>query len=281
MKYGMNMLLWTADVTEKHYPLLDKLKEMGYDGVELPVFELDLENFKQVGHKLTELGLGATAVTIATADANPISPDSAIRHAGLQRLRQAIDCSAAAGAKLLCGPFHSALGVFVDRGRTEDEWKWGQDVLARAASYAERQGVVLALEALNRFECYFLNCVEDAAQFCREIGFPNLKMMYDTFHAHIEQKGVAEAIRACADQLAHVHMSESDRATPGRGQVRWRTTAATLEEVGYKGWLVIEAFGLALPELAAATRIWRRMYETEDKLARDGLQHIRNLCERK
>jgi D-psicose/D-tagatose/L-ribulose 3-epimerase len=100
--------------------------------------------------------------------------------------------------------------------------------------------------------------------------------MYDTFHAHIEEKDTAGSIKDCADVLAHVHISENDRSTPGTGAVRWDTTFDTLKEVGYDGWMMIEAFGLALPELVAATKIWRRMYESEEQLARDGLAFMKD-----
>jgi D-psicose/D-tagatose/L-ribulose 3-epimerase len=75
--------------------------------------------------------------------------------------------------------------------------------------------------------------------------------------------------------LCHVHISENDRSTPGKGLVRWKENFDTLKEVGYDGWLVIEAFGLALPELAAATKIWRRMYDSEEQLSRDGLAFMK------
>jgi D-psicose/D-tagatose/L-ribulose 3-epimerase len=73
-----------------------------------------------------------------------------------------------------------------------------------------------------------------------------------------------------------VHISENDRSTPGTGHVRWQETFDTFKEVGYDGWFVVEAFGLALPELAAATKIWRRMYEGEEQLARDALQFMKS-----
>jgi D-psicose/D-tagatose/L-ribulose 3-epimerase len=100
--------------------------------------------------------------------------------------------------------------------------------------------------------------------------------MYDTFHSHIEEKSPAEAIRGCADVLCHVHISENDRSTPGTGNVRWADNFDTLKDVGYDGWMTIEAFGLALPELVAATKIWRRMYDSEEQLARDGLAFMRS-----
>ncbi len=274
MKYGFNLLLWTANVDASSFPILDQVKEWGYDGVELPVFDFNEANFLQVGQKLDALGLGRTAVTVCTTDENPISPDAGKRKAGLERLKKALDMCAAAGVTHLCGPIHSALGEFTGQGRTEDEWKWGQETLAQAADHAQANNVTLVVEYLNRFECYFLNCAEDTARFCREVNHPNLKMMYDTFHANIEEKSPRAAIQACKDQLVHVHISENDRSTPGEGGVNWDANFAALKEANYDGWMVIEAFGLALPELAAATKIWRRMFPTEQHLAVNGLKFM-------
>jgi len=276
MKYGLNLLLWTTSVDDSLAPLLEQIKGWGYDGVELPLFEFEKKNYEAVGKRLKSLGLGSTAVTICTDDENPISPDAKIRDAGLARLKKAIDMSAAAGATHLCGPIHSAIGAFTGQGRTAEEWKWGQETLAKAADYAKANNVTLVVEYLNRFECYFLNCAEDAARFCREVNHPNLKMMYDTFHANIEEKDVSKAIKVCADQCVHVHISENDRSTPGEGQVAWDETFATLKETKYDGWMVIEAFGLALPAIAAATKIWRRMFPSEEHLATKGLEFMKS-----
>lgn len=279
MKYGMNLLLWTANVDESYFGLLEQVKSWGYDGVELPMFEFDVANNQKIGNKLKELGLGATAVTVCTEEENPISESEAVRMAGLDRLKRAVDACQAAGATSLCGPIHSALGHFEGRGRTEEEWKRGQEILAQAADHAQQAGVTLVVEYLNRFECYFLNCAEDAARFTREVNHPNLKVMYDTFHANIEEKSITNAVKACQDQLVHVHISENDRSTPGEGGVNWDESFAALKEVGYDGWFVIEAFGLALPELAAATRIWRRMFPSEEHLATKGLEFMKSRWE--
>ncbi|HCS50220.1 MAG TPA: isomerase [Planctomycetaceae bacterium] len=279
MKYGMNLLLWTAGVTEDHFSLLDDIKSWGYDGVELPMFDFDLGMNQKIGEKLKSTGLGATAVTVCTPEENPISPDVAIRQAGLERLKRAIDACQAAGAEKLCGPIHSALGEFTGSGRTEDEWKWAQEILTQAADHAKQADVTLVCEYLNRFECYFLNCAEDCSRFTREINHPNLKMMYDTFHANIEEKSITGAVEACQDQMVHVHISENDRSTPGEGGVNWDESFAALKKVNYDGWFVIEAFGLALPELAAATRIWRRMYPSEEHLAKEGLAFMKSRWE--
>lgn len=276
MKYGMNLLLWTAGVTEQHFPLFHSLRDMGYDGVELPMFEFDPKLYRKIGDELRRNELESTAVTVCPSDQNPISPEASVREAGLNRLKQAIDCCAAAGSTLLCGPIHSALGEFSGAGRTADEWKRAQDVLGRAGDYAKSCGVTLVVEYLNRFECYFLNCAADAAQFCRELGHSHVKTMYDTFHANIEEKSITQAVTAAADQIVHVHISENDRSTPGEGGVNWDESFDALKNIGYDGWLMIEAFGLALPELAAATRIWRRMFPSEEYLAKNGLAFMKS-----
>jgi D-psicose/D-tagatose/L-ribulose 3-epimerase len=275
MKFGMNLLLWTGELNESMLPVLESLKTMGYDGVELPLFNLDLD-YAAWGRRLDDLGLERTAVTVRGVEDNPISPDAAVRALGVEHNRRALDCCRAAGATALVGPYHSALGYFTGQGPTDDEWKWGVESMQQVAEHAGSVGVTLGLECLNRFECYLLNTHADSARFVREVGHPHCRAMYDTFHANIEEKSIPDAIRACADVLCHVHISENDRSTPGTGNVRWAENFDTLREVGYDGWYMIEAFGLALPELAAATKIWRRMFQSEEQLARDGLAFMKS-----
>jgi D-psicose/D-tagatose/L-ribulose 3-epimerase len=275
MKFSMNMLLWTTDCSEEHFPIFEKLKGMGYDGVELPIFEMQLERFQQLGKKLDSLKLGRTAVTVCSDAENPISSDKAIRDAGLARLKKAIDMCAASGCTHLCGPIHSAIGSFSGAGPTKDEWNWGKETLSQAGDYAQQNNVTLVVEYLNRFECYFLTSAADDAKFCREINHPNVKMMWDTFHANIEEKNIAAAMQSCWDQVVHVHISENDRSTPGEGHVDWDSNFQMLKQLRYDGWLVVEAFGLSLPALAAATKIWRRMFPDEMYLSEHALAFMK------
>lgn len=275
MKFGMNLLLWSGDMHEGMLPVLESLKRMGYDGVELPIFDHDVDKYTAWGRRLDDLGLERTAVTVRGVEDNPISDDAAVREKGVAATCRVLDCCAAAGAQLLVGPYHSALGHFSGQGPTADEWKWGVESMRKVAEHAGKVGVTLGVECLNRFECYLLNTHADSARFAREVDHPRCRVMYDTFHANIEEKSIAAAIRDCQDVLCHVHISENDRSTPGQGNVRWAENFDTLKEVGYDGWMMIEAFGLALPELAAATKIWRRMFQSEEQLARDGLAFMR------
>lgn len=275
MKFGMNLLLWSGDLNDDLMPVLQSLKQMGYDGVEFPLFEADVDQCAEWGKRFDDLGLERTAVTVRGEEDNPISPDAAVRAKGVANTCMALDACQAANATHLVGPYHSALGLFSGAGPTEDEWKWGVESMRSVAEHAEKTGVILGVECLNRFETYLLNSHADAARFAKDVDHPNCRVMYDTFHANIEEKSVADALTACADLLCHVHISENDRSTPGQGGVKWNENFDGLKAIGYDGWMMVEAFGLALPEIAAATKIWRRMYQSEEQLARDALAFMK------
>ena len=275
MRYGMNLLIWTDTLDDAALPLLDQVKEIGYDAVEIPIFDADVDNCAAWGKHLDNAGLTRTAVTVRGGDDNPMSPDKAVRRRGVDANKLALECAQAAGCENLCGPFHSGLGCFSGAGVTDEEWRLAVESMQQVAEHADTCGVNLALESLNRFECYLLNTAADAARFCRDVDHPRCRMMYDTFHAHIEEKNTAEAILALEGLLIHVHISENDRSTPGSGNVRWDETFDTLHEIGYDNLLVVEAFGLALEKLIPATKIWRRMYQSETQLATDALNFMK------
>lgn len=275
MNYGMNLLLWTANVTEEHFPLLARIKGFGFDGVELPLFDADDAMLRRVSQELDNLGLARTAVCVCTPDTNPISPDAAVRRAAVDHLKQRIDWCVMSGAELLCGPFHSALGAFCGRGRTDEEWQWCVEVQREAALYAQQAGVKLAVEPLNRFEVYFLNTNADANRLVAEVDNPAYGYLYDSFHSNIEDGDVYRGVVDNAAGINHVHVSENHRGTPGTGHVHWAETFGALHRMNYDGWLTIEAFGRALPELAAATCIWRDLFDSADHVAEHGLEFMK------
>ena len=153
--------------------------------------------------------------------------------------------------------------------------------MREVAEHAGKVGVKLGVEALNRFECYFLNTHAESTRFVREVDHPACGIMYDTFHCNIEEKNVTEAVKAGGDKLFHIHISENDRSTPGAGQIRWDENFDAIVDCGYDGWLVIEAFGLSLPEIAAATKIWRKMFTDEITLATEGLKFMKGQIEKR
>jgi D-psicose/D-tagatose/L-ribulose 3-epimerase len=275
MKIGMNLLLWTTHVTEEHFPLLEKLKKTGFDGVEFPVFEGDAAHYKKLGAQLKNLGLGCTTVTVVGPEHSPISPDAAVRQAAFDRHKWAIEMTAHLGGENMCGPYHSPLGLFTGEPPTEDEKKRAVDVLKQSADVAKQHNVNLCIEYLNRFECYFLTTAAQAADLVKRVNHPSFKTMYDSFHANIEEKSPRSGVQAMKGLFGHVHISECDRGIPGTGMVHWDETFAALKEVNYDGWMVIEAFGRALPALAAATKVWRDLFPSPEDVYTHGLRFIK------
>jgi D-psicose/D-tagatose/L-ribulose 3-epimerase len=277
MKTGMNMLLWATHVTQEHYPLFSKLKAVGFDGVELPIFEGDTAHYQNLAKELKNQGLVCSSVVaVATEEANPISPDAGVRRKALDRLKWVMEMGAAAGAGLMCGPYHSPLAVFSGEGPTVDEKKRAADVLRQAADEAQKAKIMMAIEYLNRFECYFLTTAADAKALVQSVNHPNFRMMYDTFHANIEEKAIAPTIQSIAGHFVHVHISENDRGTPGSGHVHWDETFKALRQVNYDGWLVIEAFSRALPALAAATKVWRDLFPNMEEVYTQGIRFMKD-----
>ena len=138
------------------------------------------------------------------------------------------------------------------------------------------RGVTIGLEALNRFECYLVNTMADLSAHINEIGHPNIRAMYDTFHANIEEADPIAAYTKHVGNIVHIHISENDRGVPGRGNIPWAETFAAIRSSGYNGWLTIEAFGRGLKDLAAATKVWRDFAESPEAVYRDGYKHIRD-----
>ncbi len=277
MKTGINLLLWTTFVDEEHHALLATLRELGYDGVELPLYRGDAAHYRALASELDRLGLARTEVTSLEPDPIPVSPDPAVRKRAGERLGWAIDMAAELGAETLCGPFHSAFKHFTGVGPTADELRWSADVLRGAAERAEEVGIQLAIEALNRFECYLVNTMSDARALARAAGHPNLGVHYDTHHMHIEEHDVSAAIELVADEIRHVHVSENDRGVPGAGQVNWTDTFRTLRRVGYDGWLTIEAFSRLDPEFAGMIHIWRDFARDPEEVYTRGLEFMRRM----
>jgi sugar phosphate isomerase/epimerase len=135
--------------------------------------------------------------------------------------------------------------------------------------------VTIAIEPLNRFETSFLNTVADTTQLASEIGHPQVGVLFDTFHANIEEIDVAAALRSAVPHLKHVHASENNRGIPGTGHTDWSRVIQTLHDVNYEDWVTIESFVFALGELSVAASIWRDLAPHAEDVAFQGVQFLR------
>ncbi len=275
MKFGVNMLIWTANFTREHLPLLPEIKRHGFDGIEVPMFSPREFYATDIRKGVAENGLECTACSVIPGGLSVGSDDGSVRRKTLTYIEDCVKLSADAGARILAGPLYTPVGYLPGRRRTSDEWKTAIESYQSLGPMLERHGVTLALEPLNRFETYFLNTAADAAALCSQINHPNVGILFDTFHANIEEKNIGEGYRTIGRHLKHVHTCENDRGIPGSGHVEWNDVFTALRDMRYDGWLTIESFGFAMGEISAAAAIWRDIEPTAESIAFEGIEFLK------
>lgn len=275
MKFGVNTFIWSAGFDRSNLPLLPRIKSWGFDGVEVPLFRPKEFPAALIRDGVQANGLECTVCSVLVDGMNLISDDADVRKKTRTHLQDAIKAAAEAGAKLIAGPLYSPVGYLPGRRRTADEWRWAVEGHQSLGETLARYGVTIAIEPLNRFETYFLNTAADAAALAAEINHPNIGILFDTFHANIEEKDIGAGYRTVGKHLKHVHTCENDRGIPGSGHVEWTSVFQALRDLRYDGWLTIESFGFALPDLSAAAAIWRDIETTPESIAIEGVKFLR------
>jgi D-psicose/D-tagatose/L-ribulose 3-epimerase len=277
MKFGVNLLLWTANFEPVHLPLLERIRASGFDGVEVPMYKGRDFATAALRKGLSETHMECTICSVLVEGMSLISEESSVRARAINQLRENIAISAEVGAKLIAGPMYAPVGYLPGRRRTDDEWKRGIDAWQQLAPWLKQHNVAAAIEPLNRFETYFLNTAADAARFCDAVDHPNVGVLFDTFHANIEEQDIAGGYTTLGRHLKHVHTCENDRGMPGSGHVEWREVFEALQELHYNGWLTIESFNSNLPEIAAATAIWRDLATPPESIALEGIHFLKQM----
>jgi D-psicose/D-tagatose/L-ribulose 3-epimerase len=275
MKCGITTYIWAADFTAETFRLLPDLRAWGFDGIELPIFRPEGFPAAAVRRELEARGLACNTSIALIPGLSLITGDSAVRGRTLQHVADIIKAAADTGSTRLLGPVYSPVGELPGRRRTADEWQRAVDAYQELTPTLDACGVTLGIEPLNRFETSFLNTVADGLALCDAVGHPRVGLLFDTFHANIEEKRVGAALRAAARHLKYIHISENDRGTPGTGHVDWPDVFRAIREIGYDEWLTIEGFGFSLGDLSVAAAIWRDIEPTPDAIARDGVRFVR------
>jgi D-psicose/D-tagatose/L-ribulose 3-epimerase len=275
MKFGVNTFIWSGTFDPSNFGLLPTIKEAGFDGVEIPLLRPKDLQAASIRKAVEANGLETNCCTALVDGFSLISDSPEIRRRTQQHLKDVAKASAEAGAKIVCGPLYSPVGYLPGRRRTSDEWKWAVEGFQAVGETLAAHQVTFAIEPLNRFETYFLNTAADAAQLAKEIDHPNIGILFDTFHANIEEKNIAAGYTTVGPYLKHVHTCENDRGIPGSGHVEWKEVFQALRSLDYDGWLTIESFGFAIGDLSAAASIWRDIERTPESIAFDGVRFLK------
>lgn len=279
MKFGINTLLWTANFGPAQFELLPQIKAHGFDGIEALLIRPGDFPARVIRRALDENELECTICSVVPTGLSLISGDAGVRKQTVTHLSDCIECAAEAGATLFAGPLYCPVGFLPGRRRTTDEWQWAIEGYQQLAAVLAKCRMDLCIEPLNRFETFFLNTTADAVALCEAVGESRVGILWDTFHANVEEKDLGAAIRLGGEHIKHVHTCENDRGTPGTGHVDWAGVFRALAAIQYDGWLTIESFGFALGEVAAAASIWRDLASNPNEIAWEGIPFLRSQVE--
>ena len=278
MKFGIHSLLFHETFLEKDLPLLDEVKRMGFDAIEIIPFDPDGFPAAKVKRAAADLGLTVNLGYGLPEEYNIISPDPAVRQRGIDFSKKLIDLSNEAGAEFFGGMIYCGWGYLTGRPRTAAEWKWAVENFRIIAEHAASTSkLIIGIEPVNRFESHFINIAEDAVRFIDDVGMSNVKVHLDTFHMIREEDNFRAAVLKAGPQLGYVHACESQRGIPGRGLVPWVEFFTALHDVGYDGCVTIESFDADMPAIAKLCGIWRKLADSPQQLATEGLRFLRSV----
>jgi len=260
MRIGTHFAYWGRTWSVDYIELCKKAKACGLDVLEVgagDLVEMTDEQLEALRSTAKELDLEISANLGPPKDKDISNADPAIRAAGVKFLCDIlhqmvkIDCKILIGALYNCWPYD-----FVDKDK-EALWSRAVEGLKIVGDEAEKLGLTIALEILNRFESCLLNDVDEGIRFCNDINKPAVKLLLDTFHMNIEEDNIADAFRKAGDLVAHVHVGEGNRKLPGQGHLPWEEIGQALKDINYKGMIVMEPFLLCGGEVGDAIGVWR------------------------
>jgi len=273
---GVNAWVWVSPFDRQATSLMATAAAMGFDAFTIPVENPDLVDIEAILAAQEEhpMRLYVSGAYGPTRDLT--HEDTRFQQESLDYIRHLLEICEQLGVKVLAGPAYSATGKRRRLPETQRKREWDLAVagLTIAGKMAEDHGVTMAIEPLNRFETDLVNTAAQAKTLIGEIDLPSVKMHLDTFHMHIEEKSIYDAIVLAGEDLVYVDASESDRGTPGTGQVNWSDVARGLKDIDYVGDCIIESFTPECEEIADAAAIWRPLARDQDSLARDGREFL-------
>jgi D-psicose/D-tagatose/L-ribulose 3-epimerase len=277
MKIGVSAFAWTTQLAPTHLRLLSLLREKGIEGFEIPMFDPADLDAAQLQRAFAASDVECTICTILPPGINPISESAEERKKAQAHLVRCIETAGEIGAHRIGGPLYAPIGYLPGRRRTQDEWNWAVECMQTLGALLDRYDIALGIEPVNRSETFFLNTAADANAFCDAIAHPRIGVLIDTFHANIEEKNIAAAVRSAGPRLMHLHASENDRGLLGSGHVDFRSIVSALKEIGYDGYLMIEGFGYSAAEANSLGALWGDLNVTPEDIAFRGAAYLHGL----
>ena len=277
MRFGINSFLYVSPFTTASVKLFSQFKKWGFDTVEIPVEAPEHIDPVAVKKAADKAGLAIGSICACMGPGRDFRGTAAEQKTASTYVKTLIDQAAIMGCPSVIGPIYSVVGKAdaVEEKEQKREFALVVKNLKPLAKYAEKKGITLCIEPLNRFVTDFLNTTDKGLKLIKAVGSKAVKLHLDTFHMNIEEKNQAEAITKAGKLLAHFHACGSDRGTPGGDHIAWKPIARALKQIGYKGDVVIESFTTDVKVIARAAAIWRRIEPTRDEIAVKGIRFLK------
>jgi D-psicose/D-tagatose/L-ribulose 3-epimerase len=275
MKLGISGFAWTSRFDERYLRLATTVKELGFDGFEIAMFDPDTLPIAKIRRSFDAVDLERTVCAILPAGINPISPDQEVRNGAIQHLIRCVEATAELGARLIGGPLYAPIGYLPEHRPTNEEWNWAIETFKKVGEALDRYQIELSIEPVNRSETFFIRTAEDAKNLCQRVGHSRIGVTIDTFHANIEEQEIPTAIELLGPYLKHIHASENDRGVLGRGHIDFREIIAALRKIEYDGYLMVEGFGFSTDEQFGPGVLWADKSVSPEQLASRSADHLR------
>jgi D-psicose/D-tagatose/L-ribulose 3-epimerase len=283
MRFGINTFLFTSPFTTESVKLFPMFKKWGFQTIEIPVEAPEHIDPAKVRAAADKHGLKIGSVCACMGPGRDLRGSAQDQKTASDYVRTLIDQAVVLGCPSIIGPIYSVVGLI---GAHDDAEKARQFALVvknlkPLAKYAEKKGVQLCIEPLNRFETDFCNTCDQGLKLVKAVGSKAVKLHLDTFHMNIEEKNQAASIIKAGKHLAHFHACGSDRGTPGNDHIDWQPIVKALRKIKYKGDVVIESFTTDVKVIARAAAIWRKMEPTRNEIATKGLANLKKFFGKK
>ena len=279
MRFGLNTFLYASPFTNESVSMFKKLKKWGFDTVEIAIEDPAHVDPAFLKAAAANAGIAIGSVCAAMGPGRDFRGSAADQKTAQKYRTALVDQAAAMGCPRIIGPLYSVVGLI---GSHDDKtkalhFKLVVKNLKQLAKHAEKKGVLLCVEPLNRFETDFLNTCDQGLRLVKAVNSPAVKLHLDTFHMNIEEKNQGAAILKAGKHLGHFHACGTDRGTPGGDSLDWKPIVAALKKIGYKNDVVIESFTTDVKVIARAAAIWRAMEPNRDDIPVKGLKNMHRL----
>ncbi len=272
MKFGTLYSYWDTEWDcdyAMYTEIAKKVSDIGFDVLEISadhIYRMPESELKKLNDLRKEYGLIFTANSGPSKEYDLASSDPAVRKQGIDYFKMILEKMQIINSKTLIGAIYSYWPCdFVEIDK-EAAWERSTECLKEISKTAEKLGIEIAIEVLNRNETYIITDCKEAIEYCKKVGSKNVNILLDTYHMNIEEDNIPDAIRMAEGMLGHLHVGECNRKLPGmNNSIDWTGVGQALRDINYDKAIVMEPFLLKGGSIGNSIRVWRDLIDNADE----------------